>query len=296
MLAPVPSLSDWYVTGPHRAVVLERRMPGPARMSRAELPSGERPDPPSPDLSPHLVLRGTPLRRLDFGAGRFEVRAAPGMFVVSPPETVNAYLSDGAHLGLATCLRWAEFGPAIAAVSGGRLSDLGPLHRGAWHDPRARQVLHALWQADQGAGPGSLLYAESLVQSLAEALVALALPGRRRQEPTRLTAWRLRRAQAMLADRLDEKLALAEVANAVGLSPWHFARGFKAVTGVAPHTWRNARRIAEAQRLLADPARGVAEIAFACGFCSQAHLTNAFRRATGSTPAAWRREAGPVRH
>lgn len=34
----------------------------------------------------------------------------------------------------------------------------------------------------------------------------------------------------------------------------------------------------------------VRDIAVACGFCSQAHLTNAFRRPTRTTPTAWRRE------
>jgi AraC-like DNA-binding protein len=42
-----------------------------------------------------------------------------------------------------------------------------------------------------------------------------------------------------------------------------------------------------------------AEVADACGFADQSHLTRTFRRATGDTPGAWRRErtiAGHLSH
>jgi AraC family transcriptional regulator len=45
------------------------------------------------------------------------------------------------------------------------------------------------------------------------------------------------------------------------------------------------RRIALAERLLSANELGVAEIAVACGFSSQAHLTLAFRKQTCLTPA-----------
>ncbi len=47
----------------------------------------------------------------------------------------------------------------------------------------------------------------------------------------------------------------------------------------------------DGQALLAGSLRPIAEIAVACGFAHQAHLTTAFRRATGATPAAWRRDS-----
>ena len=49
------------------------------------------------------------------------------------------------------------------------------------------------------------------------------------------------------------------------------------------------RRIAHAEKLLSANELGVAEVALACGFSSQAHLTLAFRKQTGLTPAEYRR-------
>jgi AraC-like DNA-binding protein len=49
--------------------------------------------------------------------------------------------------------------------------------------------------------------------------------------------------------------------------------------------------VEEAARRLADTDQPLAEIALACGFCDQSHLTRTFRRRTGLTPGAWRRAA-----
>jgi AraC family transcriptional regulator len=49
------------------------------------------------------------------------------------------------------------------------------------------------------------------------------------------------------------------------------------------------RRIAHAEQLLSANGLGVAEIAATCGFSSQAHLTLAFEKQTGMTPAEYRR-------
>jgi AraC family transcriptional regulator len=294
-MEPVSRLADWLVSGPYAAYVTERRLPAEAPLGLVTLrqPAGAFPDPPSPDISVQLLLEGTPRAALDFGAGRFAPRFTPGMFCVSPAHTLNTFEIGDSHSIMVAALPWADARPVVAEASGGVLADLGPLHRAAHHDRQVRDLLLLLWRAAEEEGPASRLFADALSQGLVAALVRLALPERRPARATPLPAWRLRRAQAMLAERLDEEIGLGEVAAAVGLSPYHFARGFRAATGLPPHAWRNTRRIAQAQQLLAGSDRPIAEIAAACGFCSQAHLTTAFRRATGTTPAAWRRAAPP---
>jgi AraC-like DNA-binding protein len=53
--------------------------------------------------------------------------------------------------------------------------------------------------------------------------------------------------------------------------------------------WFLGRRIAKAQYLLVNSGLPLAQIALECGFSDQAHFTNAFGKATGTTPARWRK-------
>ena len=50
------------------------------------------------------------------------------------------------------------------------------------------------------------------------------------------------------------------------------------------------RRIEEVKRRLMRTDATVAQVSAECGFSAQAHLTRLFRRRTGLTPAAWRRQ------
>jgi len=111
-----------------------------------------------------------------------------------------------------------------------------------------------------------------------------------------LSAAALRRVCLFIDTNLDRPLQLRELAAAARLSPFHFARAFKAATCRTPRRFVLEARLAQAARLLRVTERSVAEVAFACGFSSQSRLTTAFRLATGSTPARFRRgrETGEV--
>jgi AraC family transcriptional regulator len=105
-----------------------------------------------------------------------------------------------------------------------------------------------------------------------------------------LTRAQVERAIDYMETNLSEPLSLADVANASGLSPSHFARRFKSATGAPPHQYLMAMRVERAKRLLMQR-EPIAEIALACGFTHQEHLTRIFRRLTGATPASFRRAA-----
>jgi AraC family transcriptional regulator len=104
-----------------------------------------------------------------------------------------------------------------------------------------------------------------------------------------LPAGKLRRVQELITAELAGTVRLAQLAAAVGLSTYHFARAFKLTTGETPHGYLGRRRIEEARRLLRETRVPIAEIAARVGFTSQAHLTTRFREATGVTPARFRR-------
>ncbi|MDH4439362.1 MAG: AraC family transcriptional regulator [Rhizobium sp.] len=86
---------------------------------------------------------------------------------------------------------------------------------------------------------------------------------------------------------LDRTITLRELAELAGLSEYHLQRMFSLSCGVSPHGFILNRRIARARQMLAG-AEPIAQIAAACGFSNQSHLTRLFKAATGTTPAAYR--------
>ena len=84
-------------------------------------------------------------------------------------------------------------------------------------------------------------------------------------------------------------VTLDDLAEIASMSPYYFARSFKAAVGLPPHQYVVRRRIDRAMRLLAATDLTIAHIAFDCGFASQAHMTTVFKRLTGTTPHRYRR-------
>lgn len=100
---------------------------------------------------------------------------------------------------------------------------------------------------------------------------------------------RIRRAVELMHAHLDRDLPLEEIAAAAHLSPFHFARLFKKLTGAPPHTYLAALRAARAQALLSDTDLSVTEIGARVGYGSSSHFAKAFRQATGISPSDFRR-------
>lgn len=97
---------------------------------------------------------------------------------------------------------------------------------------------------------------------------------------------------AFIESRLGHRIPIDAMAAALGMSESCFSRRFRATTGETPHAHLVRRRV-EAAAALIEQARGLplAEIASRCGFADQAHLTRAFRKRFGTTPAAYCRRS-----
>jgi AraC family transcriptional regulator len=99
---------------------------------------------------------------------------------------------------------------------------------------------------------------------------------------------RIRRAVELMHTHLDCELPLEEIAAAAYLSPFHFARLFKKLTGASPHAYLAHLRQTRAQTLLAETDLSVTDISQRVGYGSSSHFTKAFRQATGFTPRGFR--------
>lgn len=103
-------------------------------------------------------------------------------------------------------------------------------------------------------------------------------------EPTR--RWAL--------ERLAEPLDVAAMSRHAGVSPRTFARRFREETGATPLQWLLAQRVLEARRLLEESDLPIEEVAWSSGFGTAASLREHFRRATATTPSAYRRSFQPA--
>jgi AraC-like DNA-binding protein len=149
-------------------------------------------------------------------------------------------------------------------------------------------------------GPGSpdAFEAEETAMSVAAAVVsaALAALGRRQRRRGNSSPAAQRdlaeHAKEVLLRTYRDDLSLADVARAVGSSPFNLCRVFRAETGWRLHQFRDQARLRAALDEL-DSRRGdLTGLAFDLGYSSHSHFTAAFRRAFGVTPSEARRRQG----
>ncbi len=106
-----------------------------------------------------------------------------------------------------------------------------------------------------------------------------------------LSRWQRKRAVGMMT-RLDEDApTVSELAAACRLSNGYFIKAFKQTFGATPRRWRLLLRVERAKSLLVSSDLTIAEIALACGFADQSHLTRVFGQIVGVPPARWRRRS-----
>ena len=99
----------------------------------------------------------------------------------------------------------------------------------------------------------------------------------------------LEATRAYALQRLDEPLTVTQLARHACTSERTFNRRFRAETGTTPLRWLHAQRVDHARRLLEASELPVETVAQRCGFGSAAILRQHFRRATSTTPTAYRR-------
>ncbi|MBD2680477.1 MULTISPECIES: helix-turn-helix domain-containing protein [Nostoc] len=87
---------------------------------------------------------------------------------------------------------------------------------------------------------------------------------------------------------LHQDIKLADLAQLLSMSQFHFSHLFKQAMGIAPYQYLLQQRIERAKQLLKKSDRSIIEIALVCGFNSHSHLSKQFRQITGMTPKAYR--------
>jgi AraC-like DNA-binding protein len=115
-----------------------------------------------------------------------------------------------------------------------------------------------------------------------------------RASTRRLSAQALALLRDYVMAHLGQRILVADMARQVRLSPDRFALEFKEQTGQTPHQLVMALRLEHASDLLRGSRLSLAEVAHACGFASQQHLSNVMRKQFGVTPGQYRVSQRPL--
>ncbi|MBC7303828.1 MAG: AraC family transcriptional regulator [Nocardia sp.] len=95
-------------------------------------------------------------------------------------------------------------------------------------------------------------------------------------------------ALAAIHDRPFDRWTVASLATEAAVSRALFARRFTEVMGEPPLAYLTEWRMAEAEELLADPTRSVAQVATTVGYSDAFGFSAAFKRLRGTSPTEFR--------
>jgi AraC family transcriptional regulator len=157
--------------------------------------------------------------------------------------------------------------------------------------PELRSTMLAVDAELKSGGVGGSLMAESLANVLAVHLIRHTTGARRLPASADgvLPHRKLRTVIEYIMENLEGSPTLEQMAAVVHISPYHFARQFKAATGLPPHQYVVARRVERAQHLLrAHDELGLADVALRVGFSDQSQFSLHFKRIVGVTPRQFR--------
>lgn len=92
-------------------------------------------------------------------------------------------------------------------------------------------------------------------------------------------------------ENLTRQLSLAEIAEAVFISPTHLSRKFKNVSSRSLSSFILEKRLSRAAELLAaDDAANITDVAGQVGFDNPSYFTSCFKQFTGMTPMRYRKK------
>ncbi|NUO00240.1 MAG: helix-turn-helix domain-containing protein, partial [Saprospiraceae bacterium] len=95
-------------------------------------------------------------------------------------------------------------------------------------------------------------------------------------------------AQEILANQLDARFTLEDLARKMNLSSRHLSRLFKKHTGQTIQAFRDNLRIEHGEQLLLHTKMSVKEVALQCGFENARQFIRLWNGKKGCTPTAFR--------
>ncbi|WP_165498184.1 arabinose operon transcriptional regulator AraC [Siculibacillus lacustris] len=235
----------------------------------------------------NLTIKG--VGTIHDGRGRFRVEA--GDLVLFPPGAIHDYGRDpGAgewwH-------RWIYFQPRASWSTWLSWREAqGGLYVQRRRDGDLLPVLDGLFAEVAGWSANTDLLSMELAMNILERIILLCAKSDRATVATNRFDERLLMACKFMTDNLHRPLTVAEIAQAVCLSPSRLAHLFSATLGRSILKWREEQLIQFACQLLLVSPSPIKQIAAQVGFEDPLYFSRVFRRYTGRSPRAFRTHHG----
>jgi AraC family transcriptional regulator len=232
-----------------------------------------------PDMHLERTLNG---RRVS-GCGR------AGYLSLLPPDADTRWVFDRPGDVVLVFLNRQLFNETIEDCTGRAASSVEVIPQFVIRDLVLERIAHELLGEIAEPRPCGRLRIEQLAQDLASHLICAhsSLQQAHRDRRHTLAPGRLKRAEEFIHANLASELTLQDIADAAGMSLYHFAKAFKQTRGQSPYRYVKEQRLREARTLLHDHSLTISQVAAAVGF-SHSHFTSEFRAHMGMTPTRFR--------
>ncbi len=251
------------------------------------------------NIDVHLPTLGVPAFGINYGAemrlertlrGR-QVRSAAtaGHLSLLPPDDNSRWLFDKPGDIMLVVLNRTYLNRAIEQATGWSPGAVEIKPQFVIRDLTLERIAHQLLSKLAYPAFSSKLRTECLAQEMAEHLLQVHsnLDLRPPSRPHTMSPNRLKRAEDFIEANLGLDVSLQDLANAAGMSLFHFAKVFKHATRKSPHQYLTERRMLQARSLLHDGRLSIGEVASAVGL-SQNRFGIVFKRLLGMTPSRFR--------
>ncbi|MGV1802690.1 AraC family transcriptional regulator [Agrobacterium vitis] len=226
-----------------------------------------------------LIVKGAQVS----ASGRGQVIAEPGNIITVNPGEVHDGAPIGEH-GRQWLMIYME--PEYLEEMQADLQETGQVEfeKPVFDNPGlAVRFQRAIQAMSVGSDPvAEMVLEESLLCLLAPLIAWRSNQPRPKDHPSMQRVWQ------MICDDPTANPSLHDLAKVADASRFQTLRAFQAMTGLTPHAFILQQRANQARRLILSSRNSLADIAAACGYADQSHMTREFKRRYGLTPAAFR--------
>ena len=217
------------------------------------------------------------------GSGHYAL--ADQIIVFSPEEVHTGEAADDEGWEFRMFYFDSELLRAAASLASGKQVNLPAFRNPVVDDPAlALQIcsLHAVLEIEESRLTRQELFLLTFAElAKRHADVKLDEPNRGQERQA------VRRVREYLDANTRRNVALEDLSELSGLSPYRLIRVFRQELGISPHAYFEQVRIHRARRLLKQ-GLPIADVAVDLGFTDQSHLNRHFKKLTGVTPGAYR--------